>query len=132
MSGARRRVLVVEDNAAYLDGIRAILGEREHDVDVEVAETGTAAFELLRDRAPEALPAVVFLDFHLPDFNAPEVLRRLRALPTLRAVRVVVMSQSEWDTDRRAALDAGANGFFAKPSRARALRDLLLAYLPPA
>ncbi|HEV7731923.1 MAG TPA: response regulator [Candidatus Binatia bacterium] len=132
MSAARRRVLVVDDNPGYLDVIRTILGDADHGIDVEVAETGTAAIGLLRDRPPDALPAVVFLDFHLPDLTAPEVLRRLRALPTLHDVRVVVMSQSEWDADRRAALDAGAQDFFAKPSRAQALRDLLLSHLPPA
>jgi len=76
--------------------------------------------------APE--PAFVVLDFNLPDVDAPGVLAGLRADPRHRARPVLVVSQIPGRADEEAALRAGAQTYHAKPSRAAALRELILEF----
>jgi two-component system chemotaxis response regulator CheY len=120
-------VLVVDDNAEFLHAVRAVLVDARVGLTVEVAATGHEAIEKLR-RGPR--PAFVVLDYHLPDLDAPEVLRRMGAVESLRSLPVLVLSQADWERDRRRALEAGAWAFRVKPSRVRQLREVLLELWP--
>jgi CheY-like chemotaxis protein len=73
-------------------------------------------------------PAFVVLDFNLPDLDAPAVLADMRTDPLHRAIPVLVVSQIPGPSDESAALRAGAQAYQAKPSRAAALRDLLVRF----
>jgi CheY-like chemotaxis protein len=48
--------------------------------------------------------------------------------PLFRSVPVLVLTQIPGDADERAALGAGALAYHAKPSRAAALRELLVDF----
>ena len=120
-------VLVVDDNAEFLHVVRAILADPRVGLTVEVAATGHEAIEKLQG-GPR--PAFVVLDYHLPDLDAPEVLRRMGAVESLRSLPVLVLSQADWERDRRLALEAGARAFRVKPSRVRQLREVLLELWP--
>jgi CheY-like chemotaxis protein len=78
------------------------------------------------DDAPQ--PAFVVLDFNLPDLNAPAMLAALRAHPRSRAIPVLVLTQIPGPADEHAAMRAGAQAYHAKPSRAAALREVLLGF----
>jgi CheY-like chemotaxis protein len=126
MTGAT--VLVVDDNEGFLRVARAILADA---FTVHTVESGTAALAFLERRPPfdgAPRPAFVVLDFHLPDMNAPAVLRRLAADDGLRAIPVLVLSQADWEEDEVAARAAGARQFRVKPSRVQALRDAVVAF----
>ena len=69
-------------------------------------------------------PGFVVLDFNLPDLNAPAAL----ADPLLRALPVLVLTQIPGPADERAVLAAGARAYHGKPSRAAALRELLVDF----
>lgn len=75
---------------------------------VAVAATGQEGLVL----AAQHPPALVLLDLGLPDLKGPEVLRRLREWTT---VPVVILSVQEAETDKIAALDAGADDYVTKP-----------------
>jgi len=128
MRGAAVTVLVVDDNQGFLRVARAIL---EDAFAVHTVESGTDALAFLERRPPftEApRPAFVVLDFHLPDMNAPAVLRRIASDDHLRAIPVLVLSQADWEEDEVAARAAGARQFRVKPSRVQGLRDTVLAF----
>jgi len=108
---AKLRVLLVEDDVDHVFLIRrALRSVAGITVSTEVARTGEQAIEqLLRTRfVPGALPELVLLDLRMPRLDGLEVLRRLRADPTLQSLPVVVLTSSERDDDRDQALRLGA------------------------
>ncbi len=72
MGGAPSRVLVVDDEAAILRLVAAVL--KQAGFDVVTAASGAAALDL----AAQSLPDVIMLDLKMPDMDGPETLRRLR------------------------------------------------------
>jgi len=70
--GARGAVVVVEDDELFL---RAMVRHLEAELDAEVVGTGSGMEGLLE--IGRLQPAVVVLDYKLPDLNAPQVVARL-------------------------------------------------------
>jgi two-component system response regulator MtrA len=103
-----RRILICDDEPPLRELMRVSLGR-----DYEFAEAADAAEALeAADRLP---PDLVLLDVMMPGGSGLAVIERLRAKPGLSDVPVVVVSAFVTASDRRAATDAGANGFVAKP-----------------
>jgi two-component system, OmpR family, KDP operon response regulator KdpE len=100
------RVLVVDDEPQILRGLRTNLVARGYDVDT--AADGETALDLAaRDR-----PDVVIVDLGLPGIDGIEVIRGLR---TWTAVPIIVLSAREQESQKVAALDAGADDYVTKP-----------------
>ncbi len=72
------------------------------------AETGREGLRLAASRAP----ACVLLDLGLPDMDGKEVLARLREFSR---VPVIIVSARDRETEKVAALDAGADDYVEKP-----------------
>ena len=113
--GARRSVIVVDDNADNRALLRDALGPLGFAV--EEAEDGAAALALVEQRRPD----LVILDLALPDMNGEEVARRLRQMPALAGLPIVASSASVDEAQRRRAEDAGCDEFLPKPVRLSAL-----------
>ncbi|HLK40134.1 MAG TPA: response regulator [Polyangiaceae bacterium] len=60
-------------------------------------------------------PRVILLDLKLPKLDGMEVLRRLKADTSLRAVPVVVLTSSKEDRDLHEAYQLGVNSYIVKP-----------------
>jgi two-component system, OmpR family, KDP operon response regulator KdpE len=103
MSG---RVLVVDDEPQILRALKASLRGAGYDVDT--AETAEAALTALALSPPDA----VILDLVLPDGRGTEVTRELR---TWSSVPVIVLSVVGDESEKVAALDAGADDYVTKP-----------------
>jgi two-component system KDP operon response regulator KdpE len=99
-------VLVVDDEPQIRRAMRTSL--EAHGYQVETAANGEEA--LLK--AVEAAPELVFLDLGLPDIDGAEVIARLRSFSE---VPVIVLSVRDRQSDKVAALDAGADDYVAKP-----------------
>ncbi len=105
----RTRVLVIEDNPANMELARYILTRFGYDVDAAVdGESGVAQVEALA-------PDIVICDLQLPGIDGFEVLRRLKALPAMRAVPVLAVTAFAMVGDRERVLAAGFDGYIAKP-----------------
>ncbi len=105
MSG-RQRVLVVDDEPQILRALRTSL--RAAGYEVETAETAEAALAEAAMRPPDA----VILDLVLPDGSGTDVCRELR---TWTAAPVIVLSAVGDESEKVAALDAGADDYVTKP-----------------
>lgn len=115
------QALVVDDSRA----VRMILARTLAELGFEVrqATNGREALELI-DADPAAF-RLVLLDWHMPEMDGLELLRKLRSRPQLSAL-VVVMVTTETDLDHVAeALAAGANEYIMKPFT----RDILVEKL---
>ena len=104
----RKRLLVVEDNAAEQLSIRELLGY--DDIDIAVADTGEAALAALHE---EPFDCVV-LDLRLPDMSGFEVLERLRDDASLGDVPVVVFTGKELSPEEDARLHTLARSVVVK------------------
>jgi two-component system, OmpR family, KDP operon response regulator KdpE len=100
------KVLAVDDEPQILRAIRTSLTARGHEV--VTAPNGETALELLADGGVD----LVVLDLGLPGIDGVEVIRRLRGWS---AVPVVVLSVRDAQSDKVAALDAGADDYVTKP-----------------
>ncbi|RXZ45095.1 two-component system response regulator KdpE [Crenobacter cavernae] len=99
-------VLVIEDELQIRRFLRASLAAEGFTViDAETAREGLA-------EAVRHLPQLVLLDLGLPDADGVTVLRALREWS---AVPVIVLSARNQETDKVAALDAGADDYLTKP-----------------
>ena len=104
-------VLVVDDEP----DLRALVAHhlRAAGFRVRAVECGLDAIA----RATHERPAVVVLDVVLPDVPGVEVCKRMRALPDLDQVAILVVSGRSEQRDLRAAYEAGADDYLTKPFR---------------
>jgi CheY-like chemotaxis protein len=61
------------------------------------------------------LPELLLLDLNMPRKNGFEVLEWIRQQPTLRGLRIVVLTVSDQLKDVNKAYELGANSFLVKP-----------------
>jgi len=104
----RKRLLVVEDNAAEQLSIRELLGH--DDIDISVASTGAEALDAV---TKEPFDCVV-LDLRLPDMSGFEVLERLGQTPSLNDLPVVVFTGKELSPEEDARLHSLARSVVVK------------------
>ncbi len=99
-------VLVVDDDPALLRTMDINLRSRGYDV--TLATTGHEALALAARNHPDA----VVLDLGLPDMDGVEVIEGLRGWTS---VPIIVLSARTEESQKVAALDAGANDYVGKP-----------------
>jgi len=100
------RVLVVDDDPALLRALRVAL---EHSgYEVVTAANGDRGLAETARRAPD----VVVLDLGLPDLDGVAVCRRIREWSD---VPIIVLSATDTERRKVAALDGGADDYVTKP-----------------
>jgi len=124
-AAAPSHVHLVDDDAILVsslaEGLRA-LGHR-----VTTGPTGAPGLALLHELRPDLL----VVDLMMPGMDGATFVRHARADAALAGLRIVVLSAKVYDTDRRAALAAGADAFALKPARLPALAALFQSLLHP-
>ncbi|WP_180969927.1 response regulator [Deinococcus planocerae] len=88
------------------------LSQRDLEECVVVAEDGLEAMNYLR-RAGSAWPRVVLLDLNMPGLGGDRVLEEIRGNPSWQDIRVVILTTSSEERDRRACVRA--DRFLVKP-----------------
>ncbi len=100
------RVLIVDDEKAIRRFLKATLVS--HGYSVYEAEDGTEALKL----AIYSYPDVIILDLGLPDMDGTKVVQRIRERSK---IPIIILSVRESESDKIAALDAGADDYLTKP-----------------
>jgi CheY-like chemotaxis protein len=121
--GARRSILVVDDNAdnrAVLRDLLVPLG-----FDLLESESGEQALRLCSERR---LSAIV-MDLAMPGLDGYESTRRIRQMPELASTVIIASSASMSDAERQKSLSAGCNDFLPKPVQAGLLLEKLQKHL---
>jgi two-component system chemotaxis response regulator CheY len=115
-----RNAVVVDDSRA----IRMILSRtlRELGFEVREAGNGSEALATLNAGSPADL---VMADWNMPVMDGLELLRSIRASPTLGRVPVVMVTTEAEMDQMTTALDAGATEYVMKPFTKEILADKL-------
>ena len=102
----KAQILVVEDDNAVAKLMAATM--ESQDYQYRIASTGASAIMEALSYKPE----VMILDLGLPDTDGIEVIQKIRAWSNMP---IIVVSARSEDTDKVAALDAGADDYLTKP-----------------
>jgi len=111
-ASATQRILVVEDEPSISGFVRR--GLLFEGYEVEVAATGRAALDVIRDRPPD----LVVLDLMLPEVDGIEVARRVRVAEDAESrapLPILMLTARDAVADRVAGLDIGADDYLVKP-----------------
>lgn len=121
---AKRRVLVVDDNADAAESLRMMLLAEGHDA--RVAPDGAAALAAVRSFHPE----FVLLDIGLPRMDGYEVAQRIRAMSAASDIRLVAVSGWGQEEDKHRSREAGFDIHLTKPVSAATLASVLRGAAP--
>jgi DNA-binding NarL/FixJ family response regulator len=102
------RVLIVDDHALILDGMRTILKRHDGITVVEEASSGEMAIDFCKRLEPD----VIVMDVKLPRMDGVDAAKRI--LSVNGHVKVLVFSADFSNQVIDRALDAGITGFFSK------------------
>ena len=116
---ATRKVLIIDDDADQ----RQLLGEllRLENWQVIEADDGNAGLDIIRAQRPD----VVLCDLLMPRGNGFLVCRKVREDLALRLTRIIVTSGRDYESDRLAAREAGADEYLVKPIDPKKLFEVI-------
>jgi two-component system, OmpR family, phosphate regulon response regulator PhoB len=125
--GGTRRVLVVEDDPAVRELLLSVVREEPGVVAWGVAG-GAQALKTLRTLTPD----LILLDLVMPGMDGFELAGRVRAMPGMADVRLVVVTAlGPLREARRRALAAGCDAVLGKPFELDELLGTLRGCLAP-
>jgi two-component system cell cycle response regulator len=102
-------ILVVDDEQLGQETLLALLGPLNYQV--VVAGNGADAIQ----QAQAILPDLILLDVMMPDMNGFDVCRRVRAMPKLAEVPIIMLTALDDRDSRLQGIEAGADDFISKP-----------------
>ncbi|MDC3962588.1 AAA family ATPase [Polyangium jinanense] len=121
--GERRTILVVDDhpqNRALVSDLLVPIG-----FEVVEAEDGEAALRLARERRP----GLILMDLAMPGMDGYEATRRLRQMPELGEVVILISSAKVSEVEGQEGVRAGWNDSLHKPVQASALFEKIQRFL---
>ena len=105
----KNKILIVEDDQ---DMVRAMgVRLRAQGYNLAIARDAISAISMARKENPD----LIVLDLGLPGGDGFQVIGRLKALPELMLVPVIVVTARDPKINETLALQAGAYAFFQKP-----------------
>lgn len=109
-------ILIVDDEPSSRETISAMLEGQEYRI--ETAANGADGIRL----AEQFRPDLILLDVMMPEMDGFEVCRRLRSIPALAEIPIIILTALDVRTSLLEGLDAGADDFLTKPVDSRELR----------
>ena len=121
-----RLVLHVEDDADHADLVERCFSRHRPESRIVRVPDGEAALEYLKKNDSTApRPFLILLDLRLPKVDGIDVLRAVKANPSLAAIPVVVLTTSDSESDVSRAYEHHANSYLVKPHDFRRLDSML-------
>ena len=111
------KILLVDDEPDILETLRFRLAAGGYDV--EVAENGAAALNLIRSQPFD----LVVADFMMPELNGIELTRQIKDNPAWFTTKVILFSANPDPTHRKRAIQCGAEEYLPKTQGAAFLAE---------
>jgi CheY-like chemotaxis protein len=104
-----RTVLIADDESSMRLLVHATI--ESDDYEVVEATDGAEAWAMIQKHKP----SLVLLDVQMPGQSGFEVLRLIKADPSLSATKVILLTSKAQESDVEAGLIAGADFYLTKP-----------------
>ncbi len=106
---AKKKILIVDDDADVRAGLNIRLRASGYDT-VFASDAMTAVSEARRSQ-----PDLIILDLGLPAGDGFVVMQRLKGIPPLAVIPIIVLSARDREANENRAIVAGAQAFLQKP-----------------
>jgi DNA-binding response OmpR family regulator len=108
-SMAKAKILIVDDD----QDIRRLLGHRLRADDYETVFAGDAISAVNMARKEE--PNLILLDLGLPAGDGYVVIERLKAMPALEGIPIIIVTARDVRAEQERIASVGADAIFGKP-----------------
>ncbi len=118
------RILLVEDNELNQEIATVLLNEAGFEI--EVADNGQIAVEMLKDSKP-GYYRLILMDIQMPVMNGYEAATTIRKLENkeLSSIPILAMTANAFEEDKQETIRCGMNGHIAKPINIEKLFETL-------
>jgi two-component system, chemotaxis family, chemotaxis protein CheY len=120
-------ILVVDDSSTMVLSLKTTL--TMSGFAVETANNGKAALDKLNSGMK---PNLILTDVNMPVMGGMELIRHVRAIPTLRFIPILTLTTESESAKREEGKRAGATGWLVKPVSGNDLLAVIRKVLPGA
>jgi DNA-binding response OmpR family regulator len=106
---ANKKILIVDDDPDVRQGLNVRLKANQYDICLAV-DTFSGVAEARRSE-----PDLILLDLGLPAGGGFIAMERLKMIPSLAIIPIIVVSARDGQGNQKRAFDAGAKAFLQKP-----------------
>jgi len=117
-------ILLVDDVPLNQEVVRDML--ESAGVSVRLANNGSEAIAAIAVKTPDG----ILMDCQMPVMDGYEATRRIRADERYRALPIIALTANALVTERQRCLEAGMDGYVAKPVKSRDLLAALAVHFP--
>ncbi|HWF09001.1 MAG TPA: response regulator [Bryobacteraceae bacterium] len=119
-------VLIVDDSAAIRKILQRVLRQTDLNIgEISEAGDGVEAVETLKDRAF----GLILSDINMPHMDGLQLLARIKEMPHLRNVPVIMITTEGGQGKVMEAVQLGATGYVRKPFTADQIKEKLAGVL---
>jgi len=105
-------ILIVDDDPEHLKLLTGHLISHNPVYQLLIATNGKTGYEIAIKKHPD----LILMDWEMPQLNGVEAIRMIKADEKARAIPVIMITGTEYDTDKlKGAMEAGAIDFIRKP-----------------
>lgn len=114
------KILLIDDNPGDARLTVEVIKEchLEEDINFDIISDSEFAMDFLLKNHPyenAVRPDIILLDLNLPKKNGIEVLKEVKAQPSLKTIPIIMMTTSNAEFDLKSAYENGANAYVVKP-----------------
>jgi len=120
------KILVIEDNRDNLDLVVFLLQRAGHEV--LSASDGSRGLQAVAEHMPD----LVLLDMALPEIDGWTAAEKLKEDPKTKNIPIVALTAHTLPGDRKRAINAGCDGYIAKPINVATFTDEVAEFINPA
>ena len=124
MEGMARTILIIDDDSRNIFALTAVLRSRGYKC--LSASTVSDAVELIKGGSGIG---IILMDMMMPDMDGYEAIPRIKNLADTEKLPIISVTAQAMVGDRERCLQAGADGYIAKPVDIDALANLLKHYI---
>jgi len=121
-----KTVLIVDDSRVARMSLKKTL--LAHAVEIVEASSAEEAFDYLE--AAQSYPDLIFMDVMMAGMDGLTATKKLKAMPDLNAIPVVVCTGNQGELDHENALASGAVAVLTKPPVIEAVNNIMMRLTP--